>query len=52
MTPQIEKPQDEKEAVARLAYAVTQMNETLVAIHAQLKEMNLNLQQGSGPLRK
>lgn len=48
MTPQIEKPQDEKEAIARLAHAVTQMNVTLVSIHEELKELNVNLRKAPG----
>jgi hypothetical protein len=40
MTPQIEKPQDEKEAIALLTFAVRQLTEVLVSIQQQLKKMN------------
>jgi hypothetical protein len=42
MTPQIEKPQDEKEAIAKLTFAVGQLTEALVAIHQEVKELNVN----------
>ena len=37
---QIEKPKDEKEAIARLTYAVDQLTVVLVSIHEQLKKLN------------
>jgi hypothetical protein len=43
MTPQIPKPQDEKEAIATLTYAVQCLNETLVNIDERLKTLNVHL---------
>lgn len=40
MPPQIEKPQDEKEAIALLTFAVRQLTNVLVSIEQQLRELN------------
>lgn len=49
MAPQIEKPQDEKEAIARLTYAVEQMTNVLVSLHEQLRQLNQGLRKPPGP---
>jgi hypothetical protein len=42
---QIPKPEDEKEAIALLTHAVTEITQALGKIHEQLKILNSNLRQ-------